>query len=100
MQKPWVIPFAIQLLGEYVLPIAQRIEANLAEANINLYVDFLRRNERYFQTTERRAISYWNVYYRGACPTWREYPASRALLAIRRAYKLANRSLAPTNADS
>lgn len=60
----YVIPFIFQLLGEYVIEILYDIDEHLNERTINNYVKFIRENERYWQQTESRMISYWNEYYR------------------------------------
>ncbi len=78
-EEPWVVPFVVQLLGEYVLEIVQVIDANLESLNAQLYGDFIRANSRYFGTQERRVVSYWNEYYRGRYPKLSAYPGSTAL---------------------
>ena len=60
----FIIPFVVQLLSEYVLKILKVIDTVITEDNIDDYIDFIRQNERYWQTTQRRLISYWNEHYR------------------------------------
>ena len=61
---PWVVPFVIQLTGEYVIQILETVEAHLLMLDPALYGRFIRDNQVYFQTTEARMISYWDCYYR------------------------------------
>lgn len=64
VHEPWVVPFVIQLTGEYVIQILETIEAHLHSLDPALYGRFILDNEAYFQTTEARMISYRNSYYR------------------------------------
>jgi len=80
--EPWVVPFLFQLLGEYVVEIVRPIEAAIA-ADGRKYTTFTRENPAYFLTTERRAISYWDAYYRVRYPAMQDYPALKALAALR-----------------
>lgn len=65
VSEPWVVPFVIQLTGEYVIEILNTCEAHLPALNPGLYGTFIRDNPRYFQMTQDRMISYWDCYYRG-----------------------------------
>lgn len=65
VSEPWIVPFVIQLTGEYVIEILDSCEAHMAALNPDLYGTFLRDNPKYFQVTRDRMISYWDCYYRG-----------------------------------
>jgi len=76
---PWVAPFVVQLLGEYVIQIVNIIVAALPRVNRETYGTFVRANPQFLDTTKRRATSYWDCYYRHSYIHLREYPG---LLAI------------------
>ncbi|KPN93462.1 hypothetical protein [Pseudomonas nunensis] len=64
VREPWVVPFVVQLMGEYVIQILETVEAHLPTLDPALYGRFIRDNQVYFQTTHARMISYWDCYYR------------------------------------
>ena len=82
--RPWAIPFVVQLLGDYVVEIVLVVLAAFADVDADVagYVDFARENPGFMVTTRRRATSYWDCYYRSRYPLLRDYPAIVALDAI------------------
>ncbi|WP_394814824.1 hypothetical protein [Streptomyces millisiae] len=70
--EPWVVPFVVQLAGEYVLEILS-------------YGDFIARNPEFFARTERRMVSYWSCYYRWRFPVFGSYPGCHLLGLLRAA---------------
>jgi hypothetical protein len=64
IREAWVVPFVMQLTGEYVIQILETVEAHLPTLDPELYGRFVRDNQAYFQTTRARMISYWDCYYR------------------------------------
>jgi hypothetical protein len=82
---PWVVPFIVQLLGEYVVEIAADIERFTREGlarrpgQRHNFAAFLAENACFATLTEYRAISYWSAYYRRQYPTRDRYPALVAL---------------------
>jgi hypothetical protein len=73
---PWSTPFIFQLLGEYVIEIAQVIEESLPAFDHARLIAFVQANAPYVETTARRATSYWTTYYGGYariadCPAFR-----------------------------
>ncbi|MFW9078344.1 hypothetical protein ACOI9X_03545 [Pseudomonas sp. P2757] len=62
MHETWVVPFVLQLTGEYVIQILETIEAHLPVLDPVLYGRFIRDNQAYFRTTQARMISYWDCY--------------------------------------
>jgi hypothetical protein len=86
---PWTAPFVVTMLGEYVVEIVLRIEAALIRADTAapladdaVYAAFAGENSAFMATTTRRAISYWNVYYRLRYAQKVDYSALRVLSAI------------------
>lgn len=67
-QEPWVIPFVIQLLGEYVGKIIEVIRDNVHNLNEDLYKSFLIENPAFYELTKKRVMSYWDCYYRNHYP--------------------------------
>ncbi|OOG81083.1 hypothetical protein B0E42_25625 [Pseudomonas sp. A25(2017)] len=64
VSEPWVVPFVMQLTGEYVMEILDTCEAHLPTLNQELYGDFIKDNPKYFKALQDRMISYWDCYYR------------------------------------
>ncbi|WP_314103367.1 hypothetical protein [uncultured Stenotrophomonas sp.] len=77
--EPWVVPFVLQLLGEYVLEIVTCIDSALSEQPPARYVSFAQENPLYMQRLGQQATSYWNEYYRRTYRRRDEYPALRLL---------------------
>ena len=82
MPAPWVVPYVIELLGEYIVEISNGIAQALSRQRNALVADFVRMNHLHLRRLLQRAISYWNAYYRYVFPTWREFPACAALLML------------------
>ena len=82
VDRPWVVPFVVQLLGEYVIEIVEAIAAGVSDADPESLSAFVRENPKFMATTKRRATSYWNCYYRWRFRTLQSYPAYAALEAI------------------
>ena len=82
-ERAWTAPFVVHLCGEYVLQIVEAIEVALPAWNADALARYLRENCAYVATLERRAVSYWNCYYRRRHPAWEDYPGSRAMAALR-----------------
>ena len=59
----WVVPFVVQLLGEYVVQIIDVIQENLVALDRALYREFLYANPGFFALTAQRVTSYWDRYY-------------------------------------
>jgi hypothetical protein len=88
---PWVIPFVVQLVGEYVLEILVVICEELRDhdapgGHLRLaYGEFIVANADYFARTQRRVVSYWSCYYRAAFQCFQGYPGSTLLDLLRSA---------------
>jgi hypothetical protein len=74
---PWVPAFVLQLLGEYVVQIAETITNQVATLPQQTYRTFAHANPEYMRVLRRRVVSYWSEYYR-ATP-FQEYAGYRAL---------------------
>ncbi|WP_431783048.1 hypothetical protein [Streptomyces chumphonensis] len=89
--EPWVVPFVVQLAGEYVLEILEAIGRGLpglavpGSAQRRLYGEFIARNPAFFARTERRVVSYWSCYYRWKYGAFETYPGCLLLEAFRAA---------------
>ncbi|MER6721415.1 hypothetical protein [Streptomyces halstedii] len=89
--EPWVVPFVVQLAGEYVLEILEAIGRGLpglavpGSAQLRLYGEFIARNPAFFARTERRVVSYWSCYYRWKYGAFGTYPGCVLLEAFRAA---------------
>ncbi|MFJ1958566.1 hypothetical protein ACIOGT_37595 [Streptomyces microflavus] len=89
--EPWVMPFVVQLAGEYVLEIIEAIGRGLpglavpGSAQRRLYGEFIARNPAFFARTERRVVSYWSCYYRWKYGAFGTYPGYVLLEAFRAA---------------
>lgn len=87
VDEPWIAPFVVQLLGEYVIEVIQPIHQRFLANVESRYLNFFRENAKYCEYLECRAISYWNEYYRQRFPKHKDYPAVKALVALRLAAK-------------
>lgn len=74
-EEPWIPPFVLQLLGEYVLPIIRVVADHSAVLRQPEYRRFVQDNPAFVQLLRQRIISYWNCYYRGTFPRLSDYPA-------------------------
>lgn len=89
--EPWVVPFVVQLAGEYVLEIIEAIGRGLpgladpGSAQRRAYGEFIARNPAFFARTERRVVSYWSCYYHWKYRAFGTYPGSVLLEAFRAA---------------
>ncbi|WP_197034683.1 hypothetical protein [Glycomyces sp. NRRL B-16210] len=89
--EPWVIPFVLQLAGEYVLEILEALRRGLGDLTVRgsaqrrRYGEFITRNPAFFARTERRVVSYWSCYYRLGHPEFGTYPGCDLLEVFRAA---------------
>ena len=87
-ERAWTVPFVVHLCGEYVLEMIEVIGAALPAWNAQALARYLRENPAYLDTLERRAISYWNCYYRWRYPVWEDYPGRRTMAVLRELQEL------------
>lgn len=88
---PWVVPFVLQLVGEYVLEVLVVIREGLRELAVPgsdrqlAYGRFIQDNLAYFDRIQRQVTSYWNCYYRTAYASFQGYPGCTLLDLLRSA---------------
>ena len=78
----FVVPFVVQLIGEYVLEVVEAIAAYgevIAEPQYRAYI---LENPEYMELTRQRVMSYWNAYYRARFPQRESYPTLRLLRGL------------------
>jgi hypothetical protein len=80
--RPWVVPFIVRLVGEYVVEIIEAIHTALPCVDAARFGEFARENPAFMATTRRRATSYWNCYFRHRFPHRSAYPGLLVLDAI------------------
>lgn len=68
----FVIPFLVQLIGEYIAEILVPINDSVDNYAEN-YIKFINENPIYWNLSKSRMISYWNVYYRKNYINLKEY---------------------------
>lgn len=81
----------LQLVGEYVCEIIQRLLHHLPDIDRELIARFAADNSPFIALTQRRVISYWDVYYRSRFPRFTDYPGFQ----IMNAFHLWRSALAP-----
>lgn len=90
-EQAWVMPFVVQLLGEYVVEIITDIclalpeLADPASPIARRYGRFLSDNPAFLQLTSQRVASYWDCYHRGRHLNRSDYPGYVLLDRLRRA---------------
>ncbi|MFF3595310.1 hypothetical protein [Kitasatospora indigofera] len=88
---PWVVPFLVQLVGEYVVEILIVICDELRDLAMPgtsshlAYGKFIVDNPAFFARTQRRVVSYWSCYYRSAYASFQGYPGCTLLELLRSA---------------
>jgi hypothetical protein len=77
---PWVVPFVVQLVGEYVIEIVTDIQRGLPELQdpasqrAEQYGRVLADNRAFLPLVSQRVASYWDCYYRPLHADPRFYP--------------------------
>lgn len=88
---PWVLPYVVQLVGEYVLEIMAALEEHLSGVGTpgspqqRTYGMFLAANPEFLRLTKARVISYWDCYHRKDVPALADHPAHRLITAFEKA---------------
>jgi hypothetical protein len=80
--EPWIAPFVVQLLGEYVIEILEVLAAHLADLRTGPYSEFVAENAAFLALTKKRMISYWDCYYRQRFPVLGDYVGMRVFEAL------------------
>lgn len=68
----WILPYKLQLLGEYVFEIIVELDKHITDENIQQYKLLTLDNRKYWEQTKSRITSYWSEYYR--------YPNNKKLM--------------------
>ena len=63
VNDPYVVPFVVQLCGEYVYEIISIIHKNINNLDTALYKNFFNNNPEYISKTKQRISSYINCYF-------------------------------------
>ena len=66
----FVMPFIMQLLGEYVIEIIEVIYQNREGINKENLVKYIAENPKHYHVTRQRVYSYWNCNYRKFYPKY------------------------------
>ncbi|WP_242635967.1 MULTISPECIES: hypothetical protein [Cellulomonas] len=88
--QPWVVPYVVKLVDEYVVEIVDDVAAFLTDVDVEgspqqrAYGRVLAQNPEMLRLLRARVISYWDCYYRRRYPL-EEYPGHRLTLALSRA---------------
>ncbi|MBQ0978091.1 hypothetical protein [Micromonospora zamorensis] len=92
--QPWVAPFVVQLVGEYVDEIVSVIRRVLAPELVvphspteAVYGRLAAENPAFVALTGQRVASYWDCYLRRRYPTLIDYPGHVVMAALRVAAK-------------
>jgi hypothetical protein len=76
--QSFVVPFVLQLLGEYVVEIGEEIVGHLDRLPIKQYQSFAEENDEYLGRLQAKLVSYYVCYYRRRYPLT-QYPPFIAL---------------------
>jgi hypothetical protein len=79
LREPWIAPFVVALIGEYVVEIIDDIQASLPSLSQEIYSNFVRENRDVMRIIKSKAASYWDVYYRHEFPDRASYPGFTVL---------------------
>lgn len=60
----WILPYKLQLLGEFVIEIIFELDKQITDKNVLLYKQLTLINRKYWETITSKMASYWNEYYR------------------------------------
>ncbi|MDO6713447.1 hypothetical protein Q4567_22185 [Aliiglaciecola sp. 2_MG-2023] len=72
VNEKFVIPFILQLLGEYVIEIIVCIYDERESVNKLHLNSFIKDNMEHYQRIHQRVYSYWDCFYRIAYPKYRK----------------------------
>lgn len=62
--EKWMIPYILQLAGEYVEEILRDINMNIELIDADDFREFISSNKDFIKITGDRIASYWNEYYK------------------------------------
>lgn len=76
----WAIPYLVKVCDEYVVEILQAVYEGLKGREDGRILQFCAENPVQLQRSYARMTSYWNEFYRSACPNFRDYIGRRLFL--------------------
>lgn len=84
VDEPWVPPFVLMLLGEYVIEICQVFADRLEDLPQTGYATFAAENPGFVSLTCSRVVSDWDCYDRSVLNgiAFTEHPAYRVLASL------------------
>jgi hypothetical protein len=88
---PWVTPFVVAPIGEYVLPILRFIRRELTDLDEPdteqhlLYGRFAAENPAFLNLTAQRVASYWDCYFRDRNSSFAHHPGTTLIASLRAA---------------
>ncbi|WFE47691.1 hypothetical protein [Verrucosispora sp. WMMD1129] len=86
--EPWVVPYVVQLVGEYVLQIILAIRRELTAVGVvgttqqTVYGQFIADNPTDFRLVRQRVARYWACYYRSRYIRLADYPGETLAAAL------------------
>lgn len=75
----WVIAYVVSLCGEYIVEILDDIWERRTLFDVATLSRWLRDNPEFHTRARRRAVSYWNCYYRPVYPCFQDYVGGRLM---------------------
>ena len=80
----WVVPYVVKLLGEYLYELLPVIDKKVNEYTLEYYFEYANENQKYWQQTESRMISIWDLHYRSRFPKLKEYIGYKIIKRIKK----------------
>lgn len=86
--EPWVAPYVVQLVGEYVLQIVLAVGRGLTDVGVDgtlqqrVYGRFVADNPSFYRLIRQRVASYWDCYHRFRYPRLADYPGQVVVNAL------------------
>lgn len=81
-QQAWVNPFVVNLLGDYVIEIAELAASLVPSLDPDSLARLAHGNPAFFALARSRAVSYWDAFYRYRYRDYRDYPPVAVLDSI------------------
>ena len=72
-KEDFVLPYVALLMGDYVYEILEVLAKKLPKEMKGRLKSFLAENPQLKRRIESRIVSYWDCYYKGACPDLKQY---------------------------
>jgi hypothetical protein len=80
--EPWLPPFILQLVGEYVVEIIELLLGHVQSLSLDSYMQFAVENPLFMNITQQRVISYWDCFYRNRFVSFKDYPGFQVMDAL------------------